>query len=80
MRKASRITSGLPSRNASIKGWCFEAKAADVCESSGRFFLRMLAKAKNGKPGGRDRIAEAWQSDELSLEDMLQPAIEAGEQ
>ena len=48
----------MPSRRASIRGWCFDANAADVCESSGRFFLRILAKAKNGAES-RKLVAEA---------------------
>lgn len=47
-------------------------------EPSGAFVLT-FEKAKNGQSGGRDRIAEAWQSEELSLVDLLRPAIEAGE-
>jgi hypothetical protein len=56
-------------------------KLADAVKSdpSGAFVLT-FEKAKNGKPSGRDRIAEAWQSGELSLVDLLLPAIEAGEQ
>jgi hypothetical protein len=47
-------------------------------EPTGAFVLTW-ERAKNGKPAGRDRVAEAWQSGELSLADLLMPAIEAPE-
>lgn len=55
-------------------------KVAEVTkgEPSGAFRLT-FERAKNGKPAGRDRIAEAWASGELSLADVLRPAIEAGD-
>lgn len=40
-------------------------------------FQLTFASAGNGRPNGRDRIAEAWQSGELSIADVLLPALEA---
>jgi hypothetical protein len=56
-------------------------KLAETATSapSGAFVLT-FEKAKNGKPSGRDRVIEAWQSGELSVTDLLRPALEAGEQ
>ncbi|MFB4280796.1 hypothetical protein ACBJ59_36290 [Nonomuraea sp. MTCD27] len=56
-------------------------KLADTVKSgpSGAFVLT-FEKAKNGKPAGRDRIAEAWQSGEVDIRDLILPALEAGEQ
>lgn len=42
-------------------------------------FALTFETAKNGRPNGRDRIAEAWNSGELSIADLLRPALEAGE-
>lgn len=56
-------------------------KLADVTkgEPSGAFRLT-FERAKNGKPAGRDLIAEAWASGELSIADMLRPALEGGDE
>jgi len=43
-------------------------------------FALTFETAKKGKPNGRDQIANAWQSGDLSLTDLIRPAIEAGEQ
>jgi hypothetical protein len=43
-------------------------------------FALTFETAKKGTPNGRDRIANAWQSGELSITDLIRPAIEAGEQ
>ncbi|SEN88694.1 hypothetical protein [Nonomuraea pusilla] len=43
-------------------------------------FMLTFDKASKGKLNGRDRIAAAWQSGELSIAEMIRPAIEAGEQ
>lgn len=43
-------------------------------------FALTFETAKKGKPNGRDQIAAAWQSGELSITDLIRPAIEAGEQ
>lgn len=48
-------------------------------EPTGAFALT-FETAKKGKPNGRDQIAAAWQSEELSIADLIRPAIEAGEQ
>lgn len=48
-------------------------------EPTGAFALT-FETAKKGKPTGRDQIAAAWQSGELSITDLIRPAIEAGEQ
>ena len=45
---------------------------------TGEFALSFETE-KRGKPAGRDRIAEAWASGELSIADVLRPALEAGE-
>lgn len=42
-------------------------------------FALTFETAKKGKPNGRDQIANAWQSGELSITDLIRPAIEAGE-
>ena len=42
-------------------------------------FALTFETAKNGKPNGRDQIAAAWQSGDVSITDLIQPAIEAGE-
>ncbi|MFC3985488.1 hypothetical protein [Streptosporangium jomthongense] len=47
-------------------------------EPTGAFALTFEA-AKKGKPNGRDRIAAAWQSGEISITDLIRPALEAGE-
>lgn len=41
-------------------------------------FALTFETAKNGKPNGRDQIANAWQTDGLSIADLIRPAIEAG--
>lgn len=43
-------------------------------------FALTFETAKKGKPNGRDQIAAAWQSGQLSITDLIRPAIEAGEQ
>lgn len=43
-------------------------------------FALTFETAKKGKPGGRDQIANAWQTGEMSIADLIHPAIEAGEQ
>ncbi|MFF4417010.1 hypothetical protein ACFYY8_31200 [Streptosporangium sp. NPDC001559] len=47
-------------------------------EPTGSFALTFEA-AKKGKPNGRDQIAAAWQSGEISITDLIRPALEAGE-
>jgi|GEM_PF-5501828 len=47
--------------------------------ASGAFMLT-FEKAAKGKPPGRERIAASWQSGEVSITDLIRPAIEAGEQ
>ncbi len=42
-------------------------------------FAMTFEKAKNGRPGGRDQIANAWNSGDLAITDLLRPALEAGE-
>lgn len=42
-------------------------------------FALTFETAKKGKPGGRDQVANAWQSGELSITDLIRPALEAGE-
>lgn len=42
-------------------------------------FALTFETAKKGKANGRDQIAAAWQSGELSITDLLRPALEAGE-
>lgn len=42
-------------------------------------FALTFETAKKGKPNGRDQIANAWQSGELSVTDLIRPALEAGE-
>jgi hypothetical protein len=46
-------------------------------EPTGAFALTFVT-AKKGKPNGRDQIAAAWSSGELSLADLVLPAIEPG--
>jgi len=43
-------------------------------------FALTFETAKKGKPNGRDQIANAWQTGELSITDLIRPALEAGEQ
>jgi hypothetical protein len=43
-------------------------------------FALTFESAKKGKPNGRDQIANAWQTGELSITDLIRPALEAGEQ
>lgn len=43
-------------------------------------FMLTFESAKKGKPGGRDQIGNAWTSGQMSIADLIQPAIEAGEQ
>jgi hypothetical protein len=47
-------------------------------QPSGAFALT-FETAKKGKPNGRDQIAAAWQSGELSITDLIRPAIEAAD-
>jgi hypothetical protein len=55
-------------------------KVRDVVKGkpNGAFALT-FETAKGGKQSGRDQIAAAWQSGELSITDLITPAIEAGE-
>ncbi|WP_326646588.1 hypothetical protein OG884_18340 [Streptosporangium sp. NBC_01755] len=39
-------------------------------------FALTFETAKKGKPNGRDQIAAAWQSGELSITELIRPAIE----
>jgi hypothetical protein len=48
-------------------------------QPTGEFALT-FETAKKGKPNGRDQIANAWQSGDMSITDLIRPAIEAGEQ
>jgi len=48
-------------------------------EPTGAFVLN-FERAKKSKPNGREQIAAAWSSGELSIGDLVLPAIEAGEQ
>ncbi|MEV4181677.1 hypothetical protein AB0J28_09540 [Streptosporangium canum] len=41
-------------------------------------FALTFETAKKGKPNGRDQIANAWQSGEMSITDLIRPALEAG--
>jgi hypothetical protein len=43
-------------------------------------FALSFERAAKGKLNGRDQIAAAWQSSEVSIVDLIRPAIEAGEQ
>lgn len=43
-------------------------------------FALSFETAKKNKLNGRDQIAEAWQSGELSIADLIRPAIESGGQ
>ncbi|MEU6709913.1 hypothetical protein ABZ897_00425 [Nonomuraea sp. NPDC046802] len=43
-------------------------------------FALTFETAKKGRPNGRDQIANAWQSGDLSITDLIRPALEAGEQ
>lgn len=47
-------------------------------DPTGEFALS-FETAKKGKPNGRDQIAAAWNSGELSIADLLRPALKAGE-
>ena len=48
-----------------------------TAEPTGAFVLN-FERAKKGKAAGRDQIAAAWSSGELSIGDLVLPAIEAG--
>ncbi|MEV0382311.1 hypothetical protein [Nonomuraea sp. NPDC050643] len=59
-------------------GEVVKVREANTEAPTGAFVLS-FERAGKGKPNGRDRIANAWQTGELSITDLLRPALEAGE-